>query len=159
MYAWKARPYFFFASAWPCCQPAFTESTGNSAAMKPTMTPTLIHNVTRLAIGLLTIGTVIAYFGFGISVAQGVLGGGVVMILSFLGGVVAVGQLGVTAKQKGSGISAVLVALKVPVLGLAIFALFRHFGPIAVVVGGSVVIMALVFAGLAEIVMPVGKEA
>jgi hypothetical protein len=120
---------------------------------------TMIASVIRRALGLLIIGVVIAFFGFDAGTAQGVLGGGVVMILSFFAGGFAVQRIGEAAAAGFTGGAAGVVVLKLPVLGLAIWALMTHFGPLAVVAGGCVVVTAIVFSGVSELVMPISREA
>jgi hypothetical protein len=120
---------------------------------------TTIVSVIRWAVGLLTIGVVIAFFGFDADTAQGVLGGGVVMILSFFAGGFAAQRTGEAAAAGFTGGAVGLVVLKLPVLGLAVWALMTHFGPIAVVAGGCVVVMAAVFSGVSELVSPISREA
>jgi hypothetical protein len=119
----------------------------------------MIRSVIRLAIGLLIVGVIAAEFSVGRDAALGVLGGGLVMILSFVGGGWAVHRLGQAAEAGMSGGAAGVVVLKLPALGLAIWTLFKHFDPIAVVAGGSVVMLGLVFVGIAQMTAPLRKEA
>ena len=113
-------------------------------------TAPMIRSVIRLTVGLLLLGVVVAEVTVGRDVATGVLGGGIVMFLSFLGGGWSVHRIGQAAA---------LVILKLPILCIALWTLFKHFDPMAVVAGGSVVMISIVLAAALELATPSRKEA
>ena len=122
-------------------------------------TAPMIRSVIRLAVGLLLVGVVVAQVSAGREVAAGVLGGGVVMFLSFLGGGWSVHRIGQAASAGATGGAAAIVILKLPILCIALWTLFTHFDPMAVVAGGSVVMISIVLAAALESVTPSRKEA
>ena len=110
----------------------------------------MIRSITRLAVGLLIVGAAVAAVVGGPASAAGFIGGGLVMTGSFLFGGLTAARLGEMARAGHSPRAALLVALKLPVLGLSLWALFKHFEPISVVAGGSIVIVSIVLATLLE---------
>ncbi len=122
-------------------------------------TAPMIRSVIRLSVGLLLLGVVVAHMTVGRDVAMGVLGGGVVMFLSFLGGGWSVHRLGQAASAGATGGAAALVILKLPILCIALWTLFNNFEPMAVVAGGSVVMISIVLAAALEWATPSRKEA
>ena len=70
------------------------------------------------------------------------------MMGSFLFGGWTAARLGQMATSGVSGGAALLVVLKLPVLGLSLWVLFKHFDPFAVVAGGSVVVLSIFLATL-----------
>jgi hypothetical protein len=110
----------------------------------------MIRSITRLAVGLLIVGAAVAAGIGGPTSAAGFIGGGLVMTGSFLFGGMTAARLGELARAGHSSRASLLVALKLPVLGLSLWALFKHFEPIAVVAGGSIVIVSIVLATLLE---------
>ena len=122
-------------------------------------TAPMIRSVIRLTVGLLLMGVVVAEVSIGRDVAAGVLGGGIVMFLSFLGGGWSVHRIGQAASAGATGGAAALVILKLPILCIALWTLFKHFDPMAVVAGGSVVMISIVLAATLELVTPSRKEA
>ena len=119
----------------------------------------MIRSVIRLTVGLLLLGVVVAEVTVGRDVATGVLGGGIVMFLSFLGGGWSVHRIGQAASAGATGGAAALVILKLPILCIALWTLFKHFDPMAVVAGGSVVMISIVLAAALELATPSRKEA
>ena len=96
---------------------------------------------------------------YGQDIALGVLGGGLVMFLSFVGGGWAVHRVGQAAEQGFQRGAAALVVLKLPILFAALWMLFQRFDPIAVVVGGSAVMLSIVLSAVFEMANPIRKEA
>ena len=122
-------------------------------------TAPMIRSVIRLTVGLLLLGVVVAEVTIGRDVATGVLGGGIVMFLSFLGGGWSVHRIGQAASAGATGGAAALVILKLPILCIALWTLFKLFDPMAVVAGGSVVMISIVLAAALELATPSRKEA
>ena len=122
-------------------------------------TAPMIRSVIRLSVGLLLLGVVVAHMAAGREIAMGVLGGGIVMFLSFLGGGWSVHRLVQAASAGATGGAAALVILKLPILCVALWTLFRHFEPMAVVAGGSVVMISIVLAAALDWATPSRKEA
>ena len=118
----------------------------------------MIRRIIRLSVGLLIAGVVCAHVTVGQEAALGVLSGGLVMFLSFIGGGWAVHRVGQAAEQGFKRGAAGLVVLKLPLLCIAIWTLFQHFDPIAVVAGGSVVMLSIVLSAVLETAYPIGKE-
>ena len=87
------------------------------------------------------------------------LGRRVVMFLSFLGGGWSVHRIGQAASAGATGGAAAIVILKLPILCIALWTLFTHFDPMAVVAGGSVVMVSIVLAAALELATPSRKEA
>ena len=121
-------------------------------------TPTPIRSVFRLAIGLLIVLVVGAWQVVSMDAAQGVLMGGVVMLASFAMGGLTVRRVSQAAEAGMTGGAAGLTAIKLPVLILAIWMLLKHFDPIPVVVGGSVVMVAIVMQAALEILHPTPEK-
>ncbi len=122
-------------------------------------TAPMIRSVIRLTVGLLLLGVVVTEVTIGRDVATGVLGGGIVMFLSFLGGGWSVHRIGQAASAGATGGAAALVILKLPILCIALWTLFKLFDPMAVVAGGSVVMISIVLAAALELATPSRKEA
>lgn len=108
----------------------------------------MIRSILQLAVGLLLVGTVGAFIFVDQDAALGVLCAGLVMMGSFLFGGWTAARLGQMATSGVSGGAALLVVLKLPVLGLSLWVLFKHFDPFAVVAGGSVVVLSIFLATL-----------
>ena len=119
----------------------------------------MIRRIIRLSVGLLVAGVAYAQVAFGQDIALGVLGGGLVMFLSFVGGGWAVHRVGQAAEQGFQRGAAALVVLKLPILFAALWMLFQRFDPIAVVVGGSAVMLSIVLSAVFEMANPIRKEA
>ena len=119
----------------------------------------MIRRIMRLSVGLLIVGVVCAQMLYGQDIAFGVLGGGFVMFLSFIGGGWAVHRVGQAAEQGFKRGAAALVVLKLPVLFGALWMLFQRFDPFAVVAGGSVVMLSIVLSAVFEMANPIRKEA
>ena len=116
----------------------------------------MIRKVIQLAIRLLIAGVVIAAIVYDTKIAAGVLCGGALMFGSFLFGGWTASKMGQSGMSQGA---AGLVALKLPALGLGLWVLMQRFDAIAVVAGGSVVMLSIVFAALAGQAAPIRKEA
>ena len=121
-------------------------------------TPTPIRSVFRLAIGLLIVLVVGAWQVVSMDAAQGVLMGGVLMLASFAMGGLTVRRVSQAAEAGMTGGAAGLTAIKIPVLIVAIWMLLKHFDPIPVVVGGSVVMVAIVLQAAREILHPTPEK-
>ncbi len=119
----------------------------------------MIRRIIRLSVGLLIAGVVYAQVTFGQDIALGVMGGGLVMFLSFVGGGWAAHRVGQSAEQGFQRGAAALVILKLPMLFGALWMLFQRFDAIAVVVGGSVVMLSIVLSAVFEMANPIRKEA
>ncbi len=122
-------------------------------------TAPMIRSVIRLTVGLLLLGVTVTYVVAGRDMAEAVLGGGIVMFLSFLGGGWSVHRIGRAASAGATGGAAAIVILKLPILCLALWTLFKNYDPMAVVVGGSVVMVSIVLAAGLEWAAPARKEA
>lgn len=120
--------------------------------------PTPIRSVFQLAIGLLMLLVVGAWQLVDMDAAQGVLMGGVVMLVSFALGGLTARRVGQAAEAGMKGGAAGLTVLKIPALILAIWMLLKHFDPISVVVGGSVVMVAVVMQAALEIMRPTPEK-
>lgn len=119
----------------------------------------LIRSVLSLAIGLLAAltlgGTMVMDGGFGL----GVLMGGVVMVLSFLMGGRTVQRVSEAVEAGRTGGAAGVAMIKLPLLVLAVWMLLERFDPMAVALGGSVVVVAVVLVASAEALRAAPKEA
>ncbi len=115
----------------------------------------MIRRVVWLAAFGLLAGAYASYIAFGIDVMKAFAAGGALMFGSFTFGCWVVSKMGTAA----SGGVAALVTMKLPVLGLAIWALLRHFDALPVVVGGCVVMASIVMAAILDMVAPVRTEA
>ena len=122
-------------------------------------TPPMIRRIIPIAIGLLGSGAIAAFAWFGAGEALGVVAGGAVMLLSFVGGGWSLRRAGQAAAGGSARLAAGLVVLKLPVLGLALWMLFQRFDPIAVVAGGSVVMVSIFVSAVVQVAVPVGEEA
>ena len=110
----------------------------------------MIRSISRLAVGLLIVGSAVAAAFAGPSAAAGFVGGGLAMMGSFWFGGVAANRLGQMADAGLNTKASVLVVMKLPVLGLVLWTLFKNFEPLAVVAGGSIVIVSIVLATFLE---------
>jgi hypothetical protein len=115
----------------------------------------MIRKVMWLATVGLMVGVSIAAITFDMDVASGVLAGGLLMYGSFIFGGWAVSKMEHGASHGAAG----LVTMKLPVLGLAIWTLFGHFDPLAVVIGGSVMVGSIVLAAVIDMATPARMEA
>ena len=122
-------------------------------------TTPMIRRIIPLSVGLIAVGAMVGAVWFGTQVAVGVAGGGVVMLLSFIGGGWSLHRAGQAAAHGSTRMAAGLVLLKLPVLGMALWWLFQRFDPIAVVAGGSAVMVSIVLSALAETSGLIRKEA
>lgn len=118
-----------------------------------------IRSVFSMAIGLLSLLSVGAWAVVGANAALGVLLGGVVMLLSFALGGLAVRRLSQAAEAGMTGGGAGLSMLKLPALVMAIWLLLERFDPIAVVIGGSVVMISVVLQASLETLSAVPEDA
>ena len=121
--------------------------------------PTPIRSVFRMATGLLLLLVVGAWGWQGSDAGFGVLMGGVVMLLSFAFGGWTVRRVGEAAEAGMTGGASGLTMVKLPALVIAIWMLLERFDPIAVVVGGSVVTIAVVLQASIESMSTVPEEA
>lgn len=121
-------------------------------------TPNPIRSVFRLAIGLLMVLAVGAWQLFDVDAAQGVLMGGVLMLTSFALGGLTVRRVSQAAEAGIKAGAAGLTVLKIPALIVAIWMLLKHFDPIPVVVGGCVVMVAVVMQAALEILLPTPEK-
>jgi len=119
----------------------------------------MIRSILQLAVGLLLAGTVGAFIFVDQDAALGVLCAGLVMMGSFIFGGWTAARLGKMATSGSSAGAALLVVLKLPVLGLSLWVLFKHFDPFAVVAGGSVVVLSIFLATLLQPSTLTEKEA
>ena len=113
-----------------------------------------IRRVVRTAIQLLAVAVVLSTALVGTAFGASVLAGGVVMLASF--GVSALMARRVSAAvEKGhtSGASGATM-IKLPVLMLVIWALFERFDVLGVVVGGSVMVAAVVIDAIRDADQP-----
>ena len=122
-------------------------------------TPPMIRRIIPIAIGLLAAGAVAAFAWFGAGEAIGVFAGGVVMLLSFVGGGWSLQRAGQAAAGGSARLAAGLVVLKLPILGMALWMLFQRFDPLAVVAGGSVVMVSIFVSAVVQAAVPVREEA
>ena len=118
-----------------------------------------IRSVFSMAIGLLSLLVMGAWLVIGVNAGLGVLMGGVVMLLSFALGGLAVRRVSQAAEAGMTSGAAGLSVLKVPALVMAIWMLLQHFDPIAVVIGGSVVMISVVLQASLEILNTVPEDA
>lgn len=118
-----------------------------------------IRRIIGISLVLLSAGVISSLYVWGSTTAYGVLGGGAVMFLSFLGGGWAIHRAGQAASMGAGRAATGLVLLKLPVLGCALWMLFQRFEPVAVVAGGSVVLLSIVLSAMVQIALPVGEEA
>jgi hypothetical protein len=116
----------------------------------------MTRKVIRLAMGLLIAAVVITTLCFDAKTAAGVLGGGLLMLGSFLFGAWTVSKMGQPGVSQGA---AGLVVLKLPILGLALWALMQRFDAIAVVAGGSLLMVSIFISAFIEQLHLVRKEA
>ena len=121
-------------------------------------TPT-IRSIFQLAVGLLSVGVLGTFVFMGQDVALGVLCSGLVMMGSFTFGGWTAARIGQMANAGASSGAALVAMLKLPVLGLSLWMLFKHFDPLAVVAGGSVVVVSIVVATLLQSSTLTEKEA
>jgi hypothetical protein len=119
----------------------------------------MIRSIIQLAVGLLSIGVLVAFIFVDGDAALGMLASGLVMMGSFVFGGWTVARIGQMASAGVSAGAAVVAVLKLPVLGLSLWMLFKNFDPLAVVAGGSVVMMSIVLATLLEPSTLAEKEA
>ena len=115
----------------------------------------MIHKVMWLAIAGVIAGASLSFLGGGLESAKGFTAGGLLMIGSFVYGCWIVSKMGTKAP---AGMSA-MVTMKLPVLGLAIWTLLRHFEPLAVVMGGCVVMGSVVVTAIMNMVATIRTEA
>ena len=115
----------------------------------------MIHKVMWLAIAGVIAGASLSFLSGGLESAKGFTAGGLLMIGSFVYGCWIVSKMGTKAP---AGMSA-MVTMKLPVLGLAIWTLLRHFEALPVVMGGCVVMGSIVMAAVIDMVAPVRTEA
>ena len=115
----------------------------------------MIRRVVWLAIFGLLAGGYASYIAYGTDTASAFMAGGMLMSGSFGFGCWVIDRMG---KGASAGIAA-LVTMKLPVLGLAIWTLLRHFEPLPVVIGGCVVMGSIVMAAIVDMVVPVRTEA
>jgi len=115
----------------------------------------MIRRVMRLATVGLVAGVSVAALVWGMDWAAGVLAGGLLMFGSFMMGCWLVSKMDNGAAHGAAG----LVALKLPVLGLAIWTLLGHFETLAVVVGGSVMVGSIVLVAVKDVAAPTRMEA
>ena len=118
----------------------------------------LIRSVLRMAIGLLVLLTIGGALAQGNDFGAGVMMGGVVMLLSFMLGGRLVSKLSDAASAGVVGGGGGVAMVKLPVLVLAIWALVERFDPLAVVLGGSVVTIAIVLVASGEVMRQVPEE-
>jgi hypothetical protein len=119
----------------------------------------IIRSIIQLAVGLLLVGTIGAFIFVDQDAALGVLCAGLVMMGSFVFGGWTAARLGQMATYGVSAGAALLVVLKLPVLGLSLWMLFKHFDPLPVVAGGSVVVLSIFLATLLQPSTLAEKEA
>lgn len=115
----------------------------------------MIRRVMWLAAFGLLAGAYASYIAFGLDSAVAFGAGGALMFGSFSFGCWVISRMGTGAS---SGVAA-LVSMKLPVLGLAIWALLRHFEALPVVIGGCVVMASIVVAAIMDVFAPVRTEA
>jgi hypothetical protein len=108
-----------------------------------------------LATVSLMVGVSIAATVFDMELASGILAGGLLMFGSFIFGCWAVSKMGNGASHGAVG----LVTMKLPVLGLGVWTLFGYFEPLAVVIGGSVMVGSIVLAAVIDMAAPARMEA
>lgn len=115
----------------------------------------MIRRVVWLAAFGLLAGAYATYIAAGLESTTAFVAGGSLMFGSFAFGCWTVSKMGTGAS---SGVAA-LVTMKLPVLGLAIWTLLRHFDALPVVMGGCVVMASVVLAAIMDMVAPVRTEA
>ncbi len=115
----------------------------------------MIRRVMWLATAGLMVGVSVAAIVFDMELASGILAGGLLMFGSFIFGCWTVSKMGTAGSHGAAG----LVAMKLPVLGLAIWTLFGHFDPLAVVLGGSVMVVSIVLVAVMNLAAPTRMEA
>ena len=121
--------------------------------------PTPIRSVFRMATGLLSLLVMGAWMIVDSDAGFGVLMGGVVMLLSFAFGGWTVRRVSEAAEAGMTGGAGGLAMVKLPALVMAIWMLLERFDPISVVVGGSVVTIAVVLQASIESMSTVPEEA
>jgi hypothetical protein len=115
----------------------------------------MIRKVMWLAIAGVFAGALVSLLAVGPESAKAFFAGGSLMFGSFVYGCWIVGKMG---KEAPAGM-AVMVTMKLPVLGLAIWALLRHFEPLSVVMGGCVVMGSVVVTAIMDMVATIRTEA
>ena len=115
----------------------------------------IIRKVMWLAMAGLLGGVFVLLVAMGPESAKGFFAGGATMFGSFVYGCWIVSKMG---KEAPAGMSA-MVTMKLPVLGLAIWSLLRHFEPLAVVMGGCVVMGSVVMTAIMDMVTAIRTEA
>ncbi len=121
--------------------------------------PTPIRSVFRMATGLLLLLVVGAWQLVSVDAGFGVLMGGVVMLLSFAFGGFTVRRVSQAAEAGMTGGASGLAMVKLPALVMALWMLLERFDPISVVIGGSVVTIAVVLQASFETLSTVPEEA
>lgn len=119
----------------------------------------MIRSIIQLAVGLLAVVTLAGLVFVGQDAAVGVLCAGLVMMGSFIFGGWTSARIGQMASAGVSAGAAMVAMLKLPVLGLSMWMLFKHFDPLAVVAGGSVVVVSIVLISLFQPSPLIEKEA
>ena len=115
----------------------------------------MIRRVMWLTVFALSAGAYASFIAFGWDTAIAFLAGASLMSGSFGFGCWVISRMG----KGASGGVAALVTMKLPVLGLAIWTLLRHFDPLPVVMGGCVVMGSIVMASIMDMFAPVRTEA
>jgi hypothetical protein len=110
----------------------------------------MIRSIIQLAVCLLAVGALAALVFVGKDAGLGVLCAGLVMMGSFIFGGWTASRIGQMASAGVSAGAAMVAMLKLPVLGLSLWMLFKHFDPFAVVAGGSVVVVSIILATLLQ---------
>jgi hypothetical protein len=110
----------------------------------------MIRSIIQRAVCLLLVGALVAFIFVDGDAAMGVLCAGMVMMGSFVFGGLTVARIGQMASAGVSAGAALIAVLKLPVLGLSLWMLFKHFDPFPVVVGGSVVVVSIILTTLLE---------
>ena len=115
----------------------------------------MIHKVMWLAIAGVIVGAALSFMSGGVESAKGFTAGGLLMFGSFFYGCWIVSKMGTRAPAGMTG----MVTMKLPVLGLAIWTLLRHFEPLFVVMGGCVVMGSVVVTAIMDMVATIRTEA
>jgi len=119
---------------------------------------TPIRSVYRVAIGLLVVLVLGSRMLVDGSFSQGVLMGGLAMLGSFsLGGWLI--RRASTSAHRGAAGAALLMMLKLPLLGIVLWQLLTHFDVLGVVLGGSIVTASVLIQALRDSRSPVLGEA
>jgi len=103
-----------------------------------------IPRVVRTALGLLVVVVALGTLWVGTDFGAAALAGGVAMLASFGASAFLARRLSAAVEQGFSSGASGLMMIKLPVLVIALWVLFERFDVLGVVVGGTVVVAAVI---------------